>query len=303
MVDAERAGAPDAGRADPGSVGLGPAGAGPSGDGLSGDGPSGAGPSGAASRLPGGLDGRTLRGEILVVFAVSLGASGVTALLSFLRAVTAPEKLSDQRASLVTPFAPGRPWLELLFQLMSVLLTLAPVALVVHLLHRSGERLSDLGVDRSQPRRDALRGAAIAAVIGCAGLALYLAAYALGLNRAVVPTELPSVWWRIPIELLIAGQNGVLEEILVAGYLLRRLDQLGWRPHRALAVSALLRGSYHLYQGLGGFVGNVIMGLIFGKLFQRWGRVLPMVVAHTLIDAVALVGYTLLAGHASWLPG
>src|SRR4051812_18435745 len=276
MVDAERAGPGGTDAADPAAL---------------------------SARLPAGVDARTLRGEVLVVFAVSLGASGVTALLSFLRAVTAPEKLSDQRATLVTPFAPGRPWLELLFQVVSVGLALAPVALVVHLLHRSGEHLSDLGVDRREPRRDALRGIAIAAVIGGAGLALYLTAYALGINRAVVPTELPSAWWRIPVELLIAAQNGILEEILVAGYLLRRLDQLGWQPHRALAVSALLRGSYHLYQGLGGFVGNVIMGLIFGKLFQRWGRVLPMLIAHTLIDAVALVGYTLLAGHASWLPG
>ena len=27
-----------------------------------------------------------------------------------------------------------------------------------------------------------------------------------------------------------------------------------------LIVSALIRGSYHLYQGFGGFVGNLIMG-------------------------------------------
>jgi hypothetical protein len=45
------------------------------------------------------------------------------------------------------------------------------------------------------------------------------------------------------------------------------------------------------------------MGLIFGKLYQRWGRVGPLIVAHFLIDAVALVGYTVLARHASWLPG
>lgn len=260
-------------------------------------------PAGTGAGPPSGVPARVLRGEVLVVFAVSLGASGVFAFLSFLRAVTAPEKLSDQRASLVTPFSPGQPWLELLYQLVSVALALAPVALVVHLLHRSGERLADLGVDRREPRRDVLRGAAIAAVIGGAGLALYLAAYALGLNRAVVPTVLPSQWWRIPVELLVAAQSGILEEILVVGYLLGRLDQLGWRPHRALVASALLRGSYHLYQGVGGFVGNVIMGLIFGKLYQRWGRVLPFIVAHTLINSFALVGYTLLAGRVSWLPG
>lgn len=248
------------------------------------------------------LEPRLLRGEVLVVFAVSLGASGVLALLSFIRAVTASEKLSDQRTSITTQYAPGRPWLELLFQLVTLALALAPVGLVVHLMHRNGESLADIGVDRSRPRADLAKGAALAAVIGGAGLLLYLGAYAAGVNRAVVPSDLPAVWWRIPVEILIAAQNGILEEILVAGYLLRRLDQLGWRPGRALVASALLRGSYHLYQGLGGFAGNLIMGVIFGRLFQRWGRVVPLIVAHTLIDSVALVGYTLLAGHVSWLP-
>jgi membrane protease YdiL (CAAX protease family) len=244
-----------------------------------------------------------LRGEVLVVFAVSLGASGVAALLSFVRALTAPQRLRDQHAPIVGQFAPGRPWLELVYQVVNVVLVLAPVALVVHFLHRSGESLTDIGVDRREPRRDVLRGLAVAAVIGGAGLLLYLGAYALGLNRAVIPSELPAAWWRIPVEILIAAQNGVLEEVLVAGYLLRRLDQMGWRPGRALLASALLRGSYHLYQGLGGFAGNVIMGLIFGRLFQRWGRAAPLVVAHTVIDIGALVGYTLLVGHVGWLPG
>jgi hypothetical protein len=44
------------------------------------------------------------------------------------------------------------------------------------------------------------------------------------------------------------------------------------------------------------------MGVVFGRLCQRWGRVGPLVVAHTLIDAVALVGYAVLAGRVSWLP-
>jgi membrane protease YdiL (CAAX protease family) len=157
-------------------------------------------------------------------------------------------------------------------------------------------------VDRSRPGRDVAAGAGIAAIIGGAGLGLYLLAHAIGVNRAVVPAELPAAWWRIPVEIIVAAQNGILEEILVLGYLLHRLDQLGWSRNRAVAASAVLRGSYHLYQGLGGFAGNVIMGVIFAKLYQRFGRVGPLIVAHTLIDSVALVGYTLLVGHVSWLP-
>ena len=44
------------------------------------------------------------------------------------------------------------------------------------------------------------------------------------------------------------------------------------------------------------------LGVIFGVLYRRWGRVTPMVIAHTLIDAVAFVGYVALHGHVSWLP-
>jgi len=66
--------------------------------------------------------------------------------------------------------------------------------------------------------------------------------------------------------------------------------------------SAVLRGSYHLYQGFGGFLGNAAMGLVFGVLYRRWGRVSPLVIAHTLIDTVAFVGYAALHGRVSWLP-
>jgi hypothetical protein len=43
------------------------------------------------------------------------------------------------------------------------------------------------------------------------------------------------------------------------------------------------------------------MGVIFGTLFLRWRRVTPMIIAHTLIDAVAFIGYALLVGHVPWL--
>ena len=60
-----------------------------------------------------------------------------------------------------------------------------------------------------------------------------------------------------------AVQNAILEEVIVVGYLLRRLGQLGWTPGTALVASAVLRGSYHLYQGIGGFIGNMVMGVVF----------------------------------------
>ncbi len=233
---------------------------------------------------------------------MSLGASGVSAFVSFIGSVTARQALSAQHVVLNGSQAPGRPLLDLFLQLVSVASGLAPVLLVFYLLARNGEGPAAIGVDFSQPRRDFLRGAALAALIGGAGLGLYFIAYKSGVALNVVAENLPDVWWRFPVLVLSAFQNGLLEEVLVLGYLLTRLERLGVRPGRAIAISATLRGSYHLYQGLGGFFGNAVMGVIFGVLFYRWRRAAPMVVAHTLIDAVAFIGYATLAGHVSWLP-
>ena len=170
-----------------------------------------------------------------------------------------------------------------------------------YLMARSGESPSDMGLTR--PGRPATwPGGGPGRVIGGLGLGLYITAFHVGVSLNVVAESLPPVWWRIPVLILKGVQNGVLEEILVIGYLLRRLDQLGWTPAHAIILSAVLRGSYHLYQGLGGFLGNAAMGVVFGILFYRWRRVTPFIVAHALIDTVAFVGYAALHGHVSWLP-
>ncbi len=248
--------------------------------------------------------GRRLLGqEVLLVLAVSLGASAVAALISFAGDLTAAGGLAEQTAVLVGSRAPGRPWLDLAWQLFHLATAMVPVALVAHLLLRGRESLRTLGVDGDRPGTDLRRGALVAAMIGGSGLALYLVARQLGVNLTVVPADLPEVWWRYPVLVLGALQNAVLEEVVVLGYLTHRLRQLGWSFGASTAASSLLRGSYHLYQGLGGFVGNAVMGVIFCWLYRRWGRVMPLVIAHAFIDTVAFVGFAALAGHVSWLPG
>ncbi|MEU1791857.1 MULTISPECIES: CPBP family intramembrane glutamic endopeptidase [Streptomyces] len=252
---------------------------------------------------PGGrLSERGLRHETLLVLALSLGASGVSALISFIGSVTAPGGLKDKAATLNASQAPGRPWLDLAWQLFGIATALVPVALVAHLLLREGAGLRAIGFDRRRPVFDLSRGAAVAAGIGGTGLLLYLGARAAGANLTVVPEALPDVWWKIPVLIASAVQNAVLEEVIVVGYLLRRLGQLGWTPMAALVASSVLRGSYHLYQGIGGFFGNMAMGVVFVLLYRRWGRVGPLVAAHALIDIVAFVGYAALAGRVDWLP-
>ncbi|MEU3499177.1 CPBP family intramembrane glutamic endopeptidase [Kitasatospora cineracea] len=245
---------------------------------------------------------RLLAAELLIVLGLSLGASGISSLISFVGSLTEPAALGSQVATLNASRAPGRPWLDLAWQLYYVARGLMPVVLVGYLLVREGTALRVLGFDLRHKLSDLGRGAVVAACIGGSGLALYLGAQAAGFNLTVAPSGLPDVWWRIPVLVASAWQNAILEEVVVVGYLLRRLHQLGWSWPATIVASAVLRGSYHLYQGVGGLVGNMVMGVVFCLLYRRWQRVGPLVAAHALIDTTAFVGYALLAGHVSWLP-
>jgi membrane protease YdiL (CAAX protease family) len=252
-------------------------------------------------RAPAQLSRGFLIAEILLVLGLSLGRSGVYAVVSFIADLTSGVPLAQQTATLNASQS-QRPGLDLTLQLLRIGFALVIVGLVAYLLRRSGESLRTLGADLSEPRRDTARGAALAALVGLTGLVWYLVAHRAGINLTVAAQGLPEVWWRTPVLVLGAVENAVVEEVVVLGFVLHRLRQLGWGWPAAIWTSALIRGSYHLYQGIGGFVGNVVMGLLFGWLYRRWGRVMPMLVAHALIDVTAFIGYALLAGKVDWLP-
>ncbi|MDQ6656704.1 MAG: CPBP family intramembrane metalloprotease [Actinomycetota bacterium] len=238
--------------------------------------------------------------EIALVFTVTLGMSGLRSLISLIDDLLAPTPIASQTVAIVVPQAKAN-YLDLAAQLLSVISGIGWGALGIYLLWRAGISLRErLGADWRW--RDVGPAVGLAALIGIPGLAFYLFAHKIGINLAVAPTQLNDVWWRTPVLVLSAIQNGFLEEFLVVGYLITRLKDLRVPLWGIVACSALLRGSYHLYQGFGGFVGNMMMGIVFALVFLRWRRIWPLVVAHSLVDIVTFIGYPLLHGHVSWLP-
>lgn len=241
---------------------------------------------------------RVVRIEIAVVLAVSFALSAYIAVLHLIEGVLLG--LSGQTVAL-NPSRSPYALIDLGLNLASLFQLLAWGALAVYLLWRSGFSPAQIGLGRIRPCSDVVGGVGLAVLIGVPGLALYQIARMLGVNVSVEAAELYDAWWRIPMLLLLAFGNGWAEEVVVVGFLLTRLQQLRINPWLALAISSLLRGAYHLYQGFGAGLGNVAMGVVFGYVWQRTGRLWPLIIAHTLIDAVAFVGYSLLAGHLDWL--
>jgi membrane protease YdiL (CAAX protease family) len=239
--------------------------------------------------------------EVLVVLAITLGLSAMRSALSLIDALLQPVPLNEQQVALNAPAA-AADLVDLALQLLRVLQLVGWGALGGYLLVRAGIGLRAVGLDGRRPGRDALGAAGLAALIGVPGLGLYLIARAVGVSVTIAPSTLDDTWWRLPVLIAAAAANAWAEEVVMVGYLITRLRQLGWSENGSLLAQALLRGAYHLYQGLGGFVGNVVMGLVFGRVWQRGNRLWMLVGAHTLIDVVAFLGYALLAGRVGWLP-
>lgn len=243
--------------------------------------------------------------ELLAVLFVSYLFSGMSALLDLIRSeITVQGGIgSSQTGPLVyAPPPTTYPWLDFADNVLTLAHSYAVPLLVLVLLARSpGGRGFGIGFDLHRFGRSLGQGAGFAALIGIPGLGLVYLAHRWGYNASIDAVDFPDVWYRIPYLLLDAFQNGLGEEVVVVAFMLTRLRQCGWSDERALITSATLRGSYHLYQGYGAFAGNAVMGLIYGWWFQRTRRVLPLVIAHSLIDATSFIGYVYLHDRLDWI--
>jgi len=247
--------------------------------------------------------GRRLLGiEVGLVLALSYGAAGVSAAIDLLQGLIVTHQPLTQQAAVVAAPAAPQAWLDIAYQLVDIATTLAPVLLVAYLLVRSGESVAAIGIDGTRPAEDTRWSLGLAALVGAVGLGFLFAAKWLGINRNIIVGGGANRWWDVVLLVGQAAKTAIGEEVIVCAYLLHRMRQLGWSDQRSLAAASLVRGSYHLYQGFGGAAANLVLGLFFGRIFQKRGRVLPLVCAHFLIDAVAFVGYVFLKDHVSWLP-
>ena len=233
---------------------------------------------------------RRLTEELVIVLSLTLLQSAAYSIVNLLSAPVSGVAVASADQST-----------RLLLQLMDFAFGLAPVALVLYLIRQDNEPPARFGL--TSPLgfgSDLALGGFLAAVVSIVGIGIYLGSVSLHLNRFVVPVPPLGHWWTIPMLILTAIEAGLLEELIVVGYMITRAEQIGISTVGAVVMSAVLRGSYHLYQGWGGFAGNLLLGLFFGTVFVRTRRVWPLVIAHATIDTLAGLGYIVFRNH---LPG
>jgi membrane protease YdiL (CAAX protease family) len=181
----------------------------------------------------------------------------------------------------------GHPLSNLVLATLNYFQVGAVVPLGLLLLSRTGQGMATLGLTKPRWRADIWPGLGIAVASFGVVVAMTIVLGPLMISNSalfVTPTigHLPKYY--ILYGVTAAAVTSVTEETLVNGYLLTRLDQLGWKPQWAFALSLALRTSYHVYYGLG-FLLTIPFGYFATRSFRKHGRLMPPIIAHFLYDA------------------
>ncbi|XNZ00617.1 CPBP family intramembrane glutamic endopeptidase [Micrococcus luteus] len=270
---------------------------------------------------------RTVRWEIAIVLGLSLGKSAVYAVVQLLDRMS-QGPLQDQ-TTVLNPVLNDRWVFDLTYQLLNIGFALVPVLLVMHLVWLRGRNpFRTFGLDLRRPLADLGWGALLFLAMGLGTLAVYAGGRALGLTTAIVGNAMDEAWYTVPVLVLSALRHALVEEVIVVAWLVDRLAYLQQLRSSGLAAErvpvlpaprltaagahlpirvttlvltlAVLRACYHLYQGIGPGLGNAVMGVVFVLFYLRYRRVMPLVIAHLLLDVTGFVASPLLA-QLGWL--
>jgi membrane protease YdiL (CAAX protease family) len=185
---------------------------------------------------------------------------------------------------------PGHPLENMFVGMLAYLSVASLVPLALFLLNRTGQSPSVLGLGVPNLKVDLLP--AIGIGLSSFGLELVLLVPLMAfagshslLIENVTASSLPKYY--IVYGLAMSAITAVAEEVMMNGYFMTRLHQLGWSPRASLLLSLALRTSYHVYYGLG-FILTIPFGYLVTRSFQKHHKLNRPILAHFLFDAVLI---------------
>jgi membrane protease YdiL (CAAX protease family) len=224
--------------------------------------------------------------ETWVVLSIFPLGSAIAAITYLLMRITTGVEFSN--GSMVIA---GEPGLSLTLSIAIVLSEFAAAGLVVFLLIRNGEGLPSIGLAGHRFRKDLALVLPVWILVQVipqqVGSSLLVAAH---IHRySVTTSDVPIAF--VAVALLKSLQAAVVEEIVVLGYLVRRLEQRGWSATAVVIIAVLVRVSYHLYYGPG-VLPIVLWATATVLMYRRIRRLLPFIICHFAWDASIAINGT-----------
>src|SRR6266481_4420419 len=110
---------------------------------------------------------------------------------------------------------------------------------------------------------------------------------ARGPIQAIAERLLPQSAVELLPYLALAITAGLCEEFLYRGFVMAVLLRVGLQAWAVVVLSSVLFGLAHSYQGRGGIVMTLLIGLILGTSRLAYGSLVPAVFWHSAVDVVA----------------
>ena len=192
---------------------------------------------------------------------------------------------------------PNEPALTAAFNMALFASGLSAAAMVLYLVVRSGEGITAIGLGGHRLRLDL----ALVMPVWLLAQVIPQSVGASVVRSLSLPTFHVSSFGTpdyFVVALVGAFVAGVLEEIVVLGYLVRRLEQRGWSVQWIVTVAVAVRVSYHLYYGPG-VIPIVLWATASVLLYLRIRRLLPFIICHVVWDVrVGIADHSVSASFA-----
>jgi uncharacterized protein len=137
----------------------------------------------------------------------------------------------------------------------------------------------------------------VASIVGAATIAALqwlnlrrvgnIPAEARGSLQAIAERILPQSTVELLAYLALAITAGLCEEFLYRGFAMAVLAHIGLQVWAVVLLSSVLFGLAHSYQGRGGIVMTLLIGLILGTSRIAYGSLVPAIFWHSAVDVIA----------------
>jgi len=181
----------------------------------------------------------------------------------------------------------GSPIFNLVFGIIAYLPTAAVVPVALYLLARSGQSPRWLGLGAPRFIADVLPGLGLAAAAFGVEIFIAICLSPFLVHTSKLQNQLPIGHvpaYYLAYAVVISLVTAVAEEVLMNGFLVTRLTQLGWSRDKTLLLCMALRTSYHVYYGIG-FIFTIPFSFFVTRSFQKHRRLNRTISAHFLFDA------------------